>query len=78
MNLTVSLYKDYYYITCKNTIISPVLKDNPQMNTTKDDITLHGKGMKILKDIAKKYNGEILLKEYKEELSVSVIIRKNN
>ena len=78
MNLTVSLYKDYYYITCKNTIISPVLKNNPQMNTTKDDITIHGKGIKILKDVAEKYNGEILLKEYKEELSVSVIIRNNN
>lgn len=76
MNLTVSLYKGYYYITCKNTIVSPVLKNNPQMNTTKDDITLHGKGVKILKDIAEKYNGELLVKEYENELTISVIVRK--
>lgn len=75
MNITISMYKDYHYITCKNTIVSSVLNTNPNLNTTKEDDVLHGKGLKILRDIAQKYSGEILLKEYDDELSVSVIIR---
>lgn len=78
MNITISAYKGYHYITCKNTILSSVLDTNPYMNTTKKDASLHGKGMKILRDVAEKYNGEILLKEYDGELSVSVIIRNYN
>ena len=78
INLTISVYKDYYYITCNNTITSSVLMNNPEMNTTKNDVTLHGKGIQILRDVAEKYNGQILLKEYAEEISVSVIIRKTN
>lgn len=75
MNITISAYKGYHYITCDNTILSSVLDTNPYMNTTKKDASLHGKGMKILRDVAQKYSGEILLKEYGEKLSISVIIR---
>lgn len=78
MNITISAYKDYHYITCKNTILSSVLNNNPELSTTKEDITLHGKGMKILRDVAEKYNGEILLEEHDDELSISVIVRKKN
>ncbi len=76
MKITISKYKDYYFIACKNTILFSVLKNNPEMNTTKKDIALHGKGMKILQEIAEKYNGEILVKEYENELTISVIVRK--
>ena len=78
MNITISAYKGYHYITCTNTIIASVLGTNPELNSTKDDITLHGKGIKILRDVAQKYNGEILVKEYEKELSISVIIRNKN
>ncbi len=76
MNLTVSSYKGYCYITCKNTIEESVLKDNVNLSTTKKNTSNHGKGMKILSDIAKKYDGEVLFKEQNLEISVSVIIRK--
>ena len=72
------MYKDYYCITCKNTITFSILGNNPEMNTTKNDVDLHGKGIRILRDIAQKYNGEILIKEYENELSVSMIIRNEN
>ena len=78
LSLNISMYIDYYYITCKNTIMCSILSDNPQMNTTKKDVSLHGKGIRILRDIAEKYDGEVLIKEYEEELSVSVIIRYEN
>lgn len=76
MSLAVSSYKGYCYITCKNTIEKSVLSVNPQLSTTKNDSVNHGKGMKILTDVAKKYGGEVLFKEQEDELSVSVIIRK--
>lgn len=78
LELTVSGYKGYYYITCKNTILFSILKNNPEMNTTKDDVALHGKGIKILRDIAERYDGELLITEHKEELSLSVIMRNQN
>ena len=78
MSLTISSYLDYRYITCKNTIIRSVLSDNPDMLSTKDDSTLHGKGIKILRTAAKKYNGEVLVKEEHGELSVSVIVLHKN
>lgn len=76
MSLAISSYKGYCYIKCSNAIDSSVLNTNPILATTKKDIKNHGNGMKILRDIAKKYDGEVLLKEENDELSVSVIIRK--
>ena len=78
MSLTISSYLDYRYITCKNTIIRSVLSDNPDMRSTKDDSTLHGKGIKILHSVAEKYDGEVLVKENHGELLVSVIILDKN
>lgn len=75
MNLSVSAYRGFCYITCKNTIISSVLENNPQLDTTKNDILLHGKGLKILRLIAEKYNGEVIVKEEYNEFLVSIIIR---
>lgn len=78
MSLTISSYLDYRYITCKNTIIRSVLSDNPDMRSTKDDSTLHGKGIKILRSVAESYGGQVLVKENHGELSVSVIILDKN
>ncbi len=75
MNLAISSYKGYCYVTCKNVIRESVLKENPNLSTTKNTPD-HGNGMKILSNIAKKYDGELLFKEQESELSVSVIIRK--
>ena len=78
MSLTISSYLDYRYITSKNTIIRSVLSDNPDMLSTKDDSTLHGKGIKILHSVSEKYGGEVLVKEEQGKLSVSVIVLNKN
>lgn len=76
MNLTISSYKGYCYIICKNTIEDSVLSVNPKLDTTKKSNSNHGHGMKILSDVSKKYGGEVLIKEKDNEISVSVIVRK--
>ena len=76
MSLSISSYKSYCKVVCKNAVASSVLADNPNLTTTKEDKTLHGKGMDILRTIAKKYSGELLFCEDDNQLTVSVIILK--
>lgn len=78
MSLSISSYKSYCKIVCKNAITSSVLAENPDLNTTKSDKTLHGKGMEILCAVAKKYGGELLVNEDKNLMTVSVIILAKN
>lgn len=74
MSLSISSYKSYCKVVCKNAVASSVLADNPNLTTTKEDKTLHGKGMDILRTIAKKNSGELLFCEDDNQLTVSVII----
>ena len=76
MSLSISSYKSYCKVVCKNAVASSVLAENPNLTTTKEDKTLHGKGMDILRTIAKKYSGELLFCEDNNQLTVSVIIMK--
>ena len=78
MDLNISVYRDFSYINCNNTITSSVLEHNPTLNTSKDDNLLHGKGIKILRSVAERYNGEAIVKEEQNEFSVSVIIHNQN
>lgn len=76
MSLSISSYKSYCKVVCKNAVTSSVLAENPDLTTTKEDKTLHGKGMDILRTLAKKYGGELLINEDDNQLTVSVIILK--
>ena len=76
MSLSISSYKSYCKVVCKNAVASSVLAENPDLTTTKEDKTLHGKGMDILRTLAKKYGGELLINEDDNQLTVSVIILK--
>ena len=78
MEIAITVYRDYYCITCKNTILSSILNINPTLDSTKDDVSFHGKGMKILNKIAGKYQGEIICSEEYNQLIVSAIIRSKN
>jgi hypothetical protein len=78
MSLLISVYRNYYCITCKNRIQSSVLHNNPDLKTTKDDDLVHGKGITILRSIAEKYNGEVLFSEEENHLIASMIIRERN
>jgi len=63
MSLQISSRLDYIIITCRNRISESVLLKNPDFITTKEDKVNHGKGVRIIKRIAKKYNGEISMTE---------------
>ncbi|SCX30346.1 GHKL domain-containing protein [Ruminococcaceae bacterium P7] len=76
MSITISSYKSYCRVVCKNAVASSVLAENPELNTTKDDKTLHGKGMNILRELAKKFGGELLINEDGNQLTVSVMMMK--
>ena len=76
MSLSISSYKSYCKVVCKNAVASSVLADNPNLTTTKEDKTLHGKGMDILRTIAKKNSGELLFCEDDNQLTVSVMMMK--
>jgi len=64
ISLTITYEKAYLNIIIKNTIDKPVLKDNPNLHTTKKDKTKHGYGLKTIDDIVKKYDG---IKRYYEK-----------
>lgn len=49
--------KAYVNILIKNAISSSVLEKNPELETTKSDITIHGVGMRAINEIVKKYDG---------------------
>ena len=77
MSLEITVRNDYRIIICRNTILSSVLSVNPDMKTTKDDETLHGKGLSILHGIADKYNGTIGYREENNNIEVTLIIRES-
>lgn len=77
MSLEITVRNDYRIIICRNTILSSVLSVNPDMKTTKDDETLHGKGLSILRSIADKYNGTIGYREENNNIEVTLIIRES-
>ena len=57
VRLDVLRDKEAYRISMLNSVKSPVMASNPDLETTKDDKTAHGFGTKIIKEIAEKYYG---------------------
>lgn len=57
ISLIITYEKAYLNIIMKNSIEKSVLKDNPNLHTTKKDKTKHGYGLKTIDDIVKKYDG---------------------
>ncbi len=57
VRLDVMRDKEAYRISMLNSVKSPVMADNPNLETTKDDKSAHGFGTKIIKEIAEKYYG---------------------
>lgn len=75
MSLEISAYNKYHIITCKNKILKSVLTDNPLLKSNKQDLNFHGKGTEIIKNIAKKYNGDTKIYEEGSFFCSSVILK---
>ena len=76
MSLNITVKNGYRFISCRNSVSGSVLADNPQMTTTKDDRSLHGKGVAILKDMAEKYHGSLSYREDEGMLEATLIVRE--
>ncbi len=59
INLTIDKKRDYIFIEVKNTIDKSVLKENPNLLTTKHNKSSHGMGVRSIKKIVEKYDGII-------------------
>ena len=51
--------KSYVNIKIKNSLKSSILRQNPELNTTKKDKNLHGIGLRSVRDVVNKYEGMI-------------------
>lgn len=61
-------------IKIENYIIKSVLKENGELKTTKSDSYLHGLGIGCMKEVVKRYNGRLKLREYDNRFIVEVIL----
>lgn len=61
--LEVKKARSYLLLTVKNTISKPVLNNNPELKSTKEDKINHGFGIKNVKKIVEKYNGFVTYDE---------------
>ena len=50
------------------------MSKNPLLHTDKADKKNHGKGISIVKSIAEKYGGDVVVSEKNNEFTVSVIL----
>lgn len=59
--IEVSLFSDKHKLifTVSNSISKSVLNSNPELKTVKDELDLHGFGVKTIKAIAAKYDGNV-------------------
>ena len=59
---------------CKNTVSESVLKNNPQLKTTKYDPKRHGYGTKIVSEIVEKYHGMIDYFEEYDMFGIQIVL----
>lgn len=75
LKITSDEYK--YEFSIKNTIEKSVLLYNPELKTSKKEKEHHGYGIKIIRDIAEKYNGKASFYEEDDTFCCHVILKKN-
>ena len=78
MWLKIYSHNNHYIIDCGNKIEKSVLNENPELLTSKADSKNHGKGIEILKSVAKKYNGEVKFFEKDGYFHSIMILMKQN
>ena len=73
IEVQISSQKGFDIITVKNSIDTSVLETNPKFVSTKGEPG-HGYGMKQIKGIAEKYNGDIDIYEKNKMFIVSIML----
>lgn len=63
IDLEIARKKSYINIIVKNSISASVLSDNPELNTTKLEKSMHGYGIISIHEITSKYNGTVNFRE---------------
>ncbi|MBO6243829.1 MAG: sensor histidine kinase [Clostridia bacterium] len=68
----------YYFISLSNTVELDVLKNNPNLVTSKGEKNLHGVGLKSVRDIVKKYDGIINFTQKRNEFFVYISLGRDS
>lgn len=71
----ISVLKNYISIIVKNPVLGDVLKQNPELATTKSDRQINGFGIRIIRGIVNRYDG-ILSFDMREGLFVASAMMK--
>lgn len=74
IKINIGEYQNNYYIKIQNSISKPILKNNPNLKSTKNNSTNHGYGIKNITSLIKKYNGIIDFSEDNYFFIVKIII----
>ena len=75
MVLKIKTHLNFCIISCQNKTNGQVLKSNPYLLTSKSEPDEHGKGLSILRKITTEHDGDLIIKENDNHISVSVILR---
>lgn len=75
MKLEITSHNDYCIIVCSNKITNSILRDNPNLLTTKEDKRFHGKGIDILRVNVEKYSGELKYYEKDGYFTAAVVLK---
>ena len=78
INLSAKIRDNYLFISAKNPLNSEVIKHNKKYETTKKQKNLHGFGMIILDDIAKKYDGKLISENDKDNFTTLISLKINS
>ena len=73
--LRIERYHGYIFITCRNKIEDSVISNNPQMKSSKKEDSFHGRGSRIIKEIAEKNAGKVDYYEEENYFYVQVLLK---
>jgi sensor histidine kinase regulating citrate/malate metabolism len=72
--VTLCQKQGYFLIKIENSITKSVFQDNPHLHTIKKDKTVHGLGIRIVKEIAVRYGGEVVFQEKQGKFLAQVLV----
>lgn len=77
IRLLLDKKRDYILIEVSNTIEKSILKENPNLLTTKYDKSNHGMGVRNIKNVVQEYDGIINYNEKGNMLSCNILLLEN-